>query len=132
MRLDVFHHLDFFNTAELEQGMSDLKVSNAVLVQKMNDLLAGQVAASAAIAQQGVSIMADLSVLTAQVTKNTEVEAGAVILIKGLADQIAALKTDPVALQALADQLNGSAVQLSEAITANTPPTEPPPAAFRK
>ena len=65
--------------------------------------------------------MADLSGLTAQVTANTDVEASAVALLNGLAAQIAQLKTDPAALQALSDQLKASATSLSEAITANTP-----------
>lgn len=87
------------------------------LLKQVGLVLAGQLAAQ----QEGVQIMADLTVLTAQVTKNTEVEGSAVVLLKGLADQIVALKTDPVALQALADQLKGSATALADAITANTP-----------
>lgn len=63
-----------------------------------------------------------LDTLTAQVQKNTDTEASAVLLIQGLAGQIAALKTDPVALQALADDLNTSAKALASAVTANTPP----------
>lgn len=65
--------------------------------------------------------MADLSGLTAQVTANTDVEASAVTLLNGLAAQIAQLKTDPAALQALSDQLKNSADSLSAAIVANTP-----------
>ena len=64
---------------------------------------------------------AQLDALTAQVKANTDVEASAIVLIKGLADQIAAVKTDPVALQALSDSLKASAGTLSDAITANTP-----------
>ncbi len=62
-----------------------------------------------------------LTELQAQVTKNTEVEESAVTLIKGLATQIASLKNDPVAIQALADSLTKSAGDLGDAITANTP-----------
>lgn len=62
-----------------------------------------------------------LDTLSAQVQKQTEVEAGAVLLIKGLAQQIQDGKDDPAKLQALADQLNASATELSAAITANTP-----------
>jgi hypothetical protein len=71
--------------------------------------------------QQGVTIMADLTALTAQVTQNTSVEASAVTLIQGLAAQIAAAGTDPVALAALTAQLNNSATALAQAVTANTP-----------
>ncbi len=62
----------------------------------------------------------DLDALTLQVQKNADVEESAVTLIKGLADQIAALKNDPAALQALADKLSGSATDLAAAVAANT------------
>ena len=71
--------------------------------------------------QQGVKIMADLTNLTAQVKANTDVEASAIVLLNGLSAQIASLKNDPVALQALADQLKTSGSALADAITANTP-----------
>jgi hypothetical protein len=64
---------------------------------------------------------ADLTALTAQVTANTQVEASAVLLIQGLAAQITALQNDPVALAALATQLNTSATALAAAVAANTP-----------
>ena len=63
----------------------------------------------------------DLTTLQAQVEKNTTVEESAVTLITGLAAQIASLKNDPAALQALADSLNKSATDLSDAVAANTP-----------
>lgn len=66
--------------------------------------------------------MADaLTDLQAQVAKNTAVEESAVTLINGLAAQIKANSTDPVALEALANSLSGSAGDLAAAITANTP-----------
>jgi hypothetical protein len=71
--------------------------------------------------QQGVKIMADLTNLTAQVKANTDVEASAIVLLNGLSAQIASIKNDPVALQALADQLKTSGSALADAITANTP-----------
>ena len=64
--------------------------------------------------------MADLTALTAQVQANSDVEASAVLLIQGLADQIAAAGTDPAALQALQDQLKASADSLAAAVAANT------------
>ena len=68
-----------------------------------------------------VRIMADLTALTAQVKANTDVEASAVLLIQGLAAQIGAAGTDPVALQGLQDQLKASADTLAAAVVANTP-----------
>jgi len=65
--------------------------------------------------------MADLSALTAEVTRNTEVSASAITLLNGLAAQIEALKTDPAALQQLADQLRASSDSLAAAVVANTP-----------
>ena len=68
-------------------------------------------------------VMADLSSLQAQVQANTEVEASAVVLIQGIAAQLAAAKTDPAAIQALSDQLKASADGLAAAVTANTSST---------
>ena len=65
--------------------------------------------------------MADLGPLTAEVTRNTEVDDSAVALLNGLSAKIVELKNDPVALQALADQLKGSSDKLAAAIVANTP-----------
>jgi len=64
---------------------------------------------------------AELDALSAQVTQNTDVEGSAVVLLQGLSTQIAALKSDPVKLQALSDSLKTSASSLADAITANTP-----------
>jgi len=71
--------------------------------------------------------MTDLTGLTAQVAENTEVEASAIVLITGLAAQIESMKTDPIALQALADSLNGTSDQLAAAVAANTPAVVPTP-----
>lgn len=67
--------------------------------------------------------------LTTQVRNLESVDDSAITLIQGLASQIAALKDDPVALQALADEVSAKADELAAAVTANTPPSpEPPPA----
>jgi hypothetical protein len=63
----------------------------------------------------------NLSPLTAEVTRNTEVDQSAITLLNGLAAKIEELKADPVALQALADQLKGSSDTLAAAVVANTP-----------
>ena len=65
--------------------------------------------------------MADLTVLTAEVARNTTVDESAITLLNGLAAQIEANKTDPVALQALADTMKGSSDALAAAVVANTP-----------
>ena len=84
---------------------------------KLDQLLS---AVKTLIAQEK-QIMADLTTLTAQVQQNTDVEASAIVLLNGLSAQIAQIKNDPVALQALADQLKTSSTSLADAITANTP-----------
>jgi hypothetical protein len=63
---------------------------------------------------------ADLTVLTAEVARATAVSTSAVVLINGLAAQIAEMKNDPVALQALADQLDAASDSLAAAVAANT------------
>jgi hypothetical protein len=66
---------------------------------------------------------AELDALQEQVTRVTAVNASAVALIHGLADQIEANKTDPVKLQALAAELRQDADDLGAAVAANTPAT---------
>ena len=66
-------------------------------------------------------VMTDLTALTAEVERNTTVDESAIALLTGLAAQIEALKTDPVALQALADTMKGSSDALAAAVLANTP-----------
>jgi hypothetical protein len=75
------------------------------------------------IYNQGVTIMADLTSLTAQVAQNTSVEGSALTLIQGIAAQLAAAiaANDPAAIQSLQDQLSASATALAAAIAANTP-----------
>jgi chromosome segregation ATPase len=75
----------------------------------------------ASIQTQGAQAMADLTALTAEVERNTAVDQSAIALLTGLAAQIEALKTDPAALQTLADQLKGSSDALAAAVVANTP-----------
>jgi len=65
--------------------------------------------------------MTDLTALTVEVARNTTVDESAIALLTGLAAQIEALKTDPAALQALADTMRGSSDALAAAVLANTP-----------
>jgi stress response protein SCP2 len=93
----------FSRLNRLEQKLDRILAAVNILIQKENQ------------------IMADLTALTAQVTANTNVEASAIVLLNGLSAQIAQIKNDPVAVQALSDQLKTSATNLAAAITANTP-----------
>jgi hypothetical protein len=65
--------------------------------------------------------MAVLDDLRAQVQRNTQLDESAIALLNGLAAQIESLKTDPVALQGLADELRSSSDRLFDAVKANTP-----------
>lgn len=67
--------------------------------------------------------MSTLDDLTAQVQKNSDVEESAVLLIQGIAKQLAdaIAAGNPAALTALQAQLSKSADDLAAAITANTP-----------
>ena len=75
----------------------------------------------AALTLKQEQVMTDLTALTAEVARNTEVDSSAIALLTGLAAQIEALKTDPVALQALADTMRGSSDALAAAVLTNTP-----------
>ena len=66
-------------------------------------------------------IMADLTQLQAEVERNTAVDESAITLLNGLAAQIESIKTDPAALQALANSLKSSSDALAQAVVANTP-----------
>ena len=69
------------------------------------------------------TIMADLNDLTTAVTNETSVNQSAITLLNGLSAALTAAGTDPVALAALATQINSNASALAAAVTANTPVT---------
>jgi hypothetical protein len=54
------------------------------------------------------SIMADLTGLQQAVANETTVEQSAITLLNGLAEQLKNAGTDPVAIQAVVDQINSS------------------------
>jgi len=69
-----------------------------------------------------ITIMsAEIDALKAEVERNTSIDESAIILIQGLAQRIEELKTDPVALQALADELRAKNDALAAAVAAHTP-----------
>ena len=77
----------------------------------------------AAIQELGERVMSALTDLQAQVAQNTSVEASAVQLIQGIAQQLATAIAggDATQLQALTASLSSTATALAAAITANTP-----------
>lgn len=79
--------------------------------------------AMAAILKELKTMSQQLTDLQAAVAAEDTVIASAVTLIEGLAAQLAAAGTDPVALQALTDDINAKAQELAGAVAANTPAT---------
>jgi hypothetical protein len=71
-------------------------------------------------------IMSALDDLEKQVQANTDAEASAVALIKGLAEQVAQAASDPAKVTALAAKLKASADALGAAVFANTPAAPAP------
>lgn len=67
----------------------------------------------------------ELNRLTDEVSEATDVMASATTLIQGLAQQLRDAANDPVAINALADQLDVNANALAAAVSANT--TTPAP-----
>jgi chromosome segregation ATPase len=67
------------------------------------------------------SMSAELDQLTVDVKKTTDAEDSAILLLQGLAAQLAAIKNDPAAIQALSTTLSSKADELAAAVVANTP-----------
>ena len=63
---------------------------------------------------------ADITSLQQSVNDTVGVEESAIALLGSLSQQIADLKNDPAALQALADQLNSEKSKLADAVAANS------------
>ena len=77
--------------------------------------------------QKGIIHMSlELDDLEIAVKENTDLDDSIVTLVNGLATQVAALKNDPVKLQALAVSLRAKSAAIAAAILANTEaePTE--------
>ena len=72
------------------------------------------------LAEEIKRMSAELDALKAEVQNAATVEQSAIALIQGLAAKIEANKTDPVALQQLADSLKQSDAALASAVQANT------------
>jgi hypothetical protein len=75
--------------------------------------------------------MATLQDIQTAVAAQTTVEASVVTMINGLALQLkdALAANDPVAVQALVDQIGQNTATLAAAVQANTPAPTPTPAA---
>ncbi|TFH08934.1 MAG: hypothetical protein E4H07_07035 [Nitrosomonadales bacterium] len=63
----------------------------------------------------------ELETLRSEVEQNSSVINSAVVLLQELAAKLSDVASDPVAVQALADQLHNSSAALAAAVQANTP-----------
>jgi predicted nucleic acid-binding Zn-ribbon protein len=94
-------------------------------LQSIEEKLDRLLAMSTTQSERMTTMSAELDALETQVTANTSVEESAVVLIKGIAAQLAAAGTDPAKLTALRTSLNTSATDLAAAVAANTPVAPP-------
>ena len=94
--------------------------ADAEMTRKLDAILAG----INTLLQWRKTMSAAMDALIVQVTKNSEVEASAILLIQGIAQQLKdaiANGADPVKLAELTSQLDNSAQALAAAVAANTP-----------
>lgn len=87
----------------------------------MDNALWGAAIALLALTWKVHTMSAALDRLTADVSALTTVDASAIALLSGLADQIRANAEDPAAMNKLADDIEAQNTALSAAVTANTP-----------
>lgn len=78
------------------------------------------------IEDKEIAMSVELDRLTAQVQATTTVEQSAIVLIQGIATQLAAAATDPVKLAALAAALEASSTALASAVAAHPIPVPAP------
>jgi hypothetical protein len=104
------------STTNVTFAAGSVVINNTVDSKRFDDL-------TQLITTLGENLMATLADLQAAVAAEDTVIDSAVTLIQGLAAQVATLKNDPAALQALADDMNAKAATLAAAIAAGTPAT---------
>lgn len=73
------------------------------------------------LVQQGATIMVDLTRITQEVHETTDAEESAIVLLGRLSDLLKQNAADPVAINALADDLQAKKTALAASIVANTP-----------
>jgi hypothetical protein len=101
-------------------GFSFFDRSDKQILAKLDQVLSG----INTLLHWRTTMSAAMDALIVQVTKNSEVEASAILLIQGIAQQLKdaiANGADPVKLAELTTQLDNSAQALAAAVAANTP-----------
>lgn len=98
-----------------------------VEISRLDDVLDELQGLELLITERTNDMSAQLEVLKTEVAETKTVIDSAITLLNGLSAKIAELKDDPVALQALADELDAETKALSDAVVANTPVEPAPP-----
>ncbi len=88
---------------------------------RISQMLALQQQILASLKASSESIMATVADVAAKVAQETSIEASVLVLVQELSSMVKAAGTDPVALQAVVDQLDANINNLQAAVTANTP-----------
>jgi len=99
------------------------------VTHKLDTLMADEERRYDSMIERTVKMAASLDDVAREIEENDDAIDSAVELLATLSNQIEELKNDPVALQALADQLDANSKKLADAVVANTPvnPTPPTP-----
>lgn len=95
-------------------------MSTNELLERIERVVSRQFRLSKLILNIGLMQMTALTDLQAAVARNGDVEASAVALIQGIAQQLKDALGDPAALAALSAQLTSQSDSLAAAVTANT------------
>ncbi len=109
MHRDIRHHLDW-NFGEINLKLDKIMEILRVVLYR----------------ERQMSV--ELDALTAEVDRAVTVEQGTATLLAWVVAELEASKTDPAAIQALADKLKGGTQVLSDAV-ANVPAADQPPVA---
>lgn len=115
-----------FRSQQLDEISEHLAGRLEVLTEVVRDRLQ-KLLGFAREVRDGVKKMAtDLTKLTEEVTEIKTVSQSAITLIQGISQRLEEAKTDPVKIQALADELDATSAALAAAVAANTPASEEP------
>lgn len=96
-------------------------VPDAATLALLTEILARVKLLTREVRAESQAMSKELDDLTAQVQRNGDVEASAVTLIQGIAQQLKDAQNDPAAVAALAASLGAQADALAAAVAANTP-----------
>lgn len=117
----VAKHLDRFDEVftTMAAKLDELGDDHQNILDKLDSVLSRE----SRIQRQGETIMATLADVQAKVAAEGTVVDSAVVLLKGLKDQLdaAIASNDPAALQALSDSIGSQTDTLATAVATNTP-----------